>query len=97
MPTLIESFNWGRNLFDKDPDLIRQLSTAYNTTASTVNGKVSKYVTNGTTKPNVDPPASSPFNKNWDVGDIYVRVDTNRAWIMSSRTTSEDVIWTLIT
>lgn len=97
MPTLIESFNWGRRQLEKDPELTRQLASAYNTTASTVNGKVSRYVTDGDRKPNVDPPATGQFNKNWDIGDIYVRTDTDMAWIMTSRTTAEAVTWTLIT
>ncbi len=106
MPTLIVNYNWGRSLQNFNPELTRQLSSAYTDTANAVNSKLSKYVTNGEERPNVDPPAtpdnprrrpSSPFNKSWEIGDIYVRTDMNMAWIMTSRTTAEDVVWTLIT
>ena len=97
MPTLISTFNWGSAIRNNNPELARQLSQAYSDTAQTVNTKISKYVTDGIQKPNVDPPASSDFNKNFEIGDIYVRTDTDSAWIMTSRTTSTDVIWTIIT
>lgn len=97
MPTLIQNFNWGSALRNDNPELNRQLSEAYTATALAVNTKVSKYVTDGLQKPNVDPPASSDFNKNFDVGDIYVRTDTDTAWIMTSRTTAIAAVWTQIT
>lgn len=97
MPTLITNFNWGSSVINANPELTRQLSTAYTDTALIVNTKVSKYVTNGSGRPNVNPPASSDFNKNFEIGDIYVRIDTNSAWIMTSRTSSIAVTWTLIT
>lgn len=97
MPTLIQNFNWGSSLRNENPELIRQLNTAYSDTAGAVNTKVSKYVTDGVQKPHVDPPANSDFNKNFEIADVYVRVDTNTAWMMTSRTTSNAVTWTLIT
>ncbi len=97
MPTLINNFNWGRAVENENPNLVRQLSQAYTDTALVVNTKVSKYVTDGNQKPNVDPPANSQFNNNFEIGDIYVRIDTNKAWIMTSRTTSNAVTWTIIT
>jgi len=97
MPTLFTSFNWGSSLRNSNPELNRQLSEAYSDVALAVNTKVSKYVTDGVNKPHVNPPASSDFNKNFDIADIYVRTDTNSAWIMTSRTTSSAVTWTLIT
>ncbi len=97
MPTLITNFNWGSAVRNDNPELTRQLSTAYSDTANVVNTKISKYVTNGDSKPNVNPPASSDFNKNFEIGDIYVRIDTNSAWIMTSRTSSIAVTWTLLT
>jgi hypothetical protein len=97
MPTLIQNFNFGSSLRNQNPELTRQLSTMYSDTAFAVNSKVSKYYTDGISKPNVDPPASSTFNVNFDIGDIYVRTDTNSAWIMTSRTNSTDVTWTIIT
>ncbi len=97
MPTLITNFNWGTSLRNANPELTRQLSEAYQKTAFAVNSKVSKYVTDGDQNPDVDPPANSQFNKNFEIGDIYVRTDTDTAWIMTSRTTSDAVTWTLIT
>lgn len=97
MPTLLTNFNWGASLRNANPELTRQLSEAYSDTALAVNTKVSKYVTDGIQKPHVNPPANSDFNKNFDLADIYVRSDTNTAWIMTSRTTSSAVTWTQIT
>ncbi len=97
MPTLIQNFNWGSALRNENPELTRQLSTAYTETALVVNTKVSKYFTDGDQKPNVDPPANSQFNKNFEIGDIYVRTDTDSAWIMTSRTTANAVTWKIIT
>jgi len=97
MPSLINNFNWGSSLKNNNPELTRQLSEAYTDTANVVNTKISKYFTNGVQKPHVDPPASSDFNINFEIGDVFVRTDTNSAWMMTSRTTSTDVIWTLIT
>ena len=97
MPLLIQNFNWGAALRNEKPELARQLSEAYTQLAFAVNTKVSKYVTDGKSKPNVNPPANSQFNQNFELGDIYVRTDTNSAWIMTSRTTSNAVTWTLIT
>jgi len=97
MPTLLTNFNWGTSIRNSNPELVRQLAEAYTDTAWAVNSKVSKYSTDGDRKPHVDPPASSDFNKNFDICDIYVRTDTDTAWIMTSRTSSTDVTWTVIT
>lgn len=97
MPTLITNYNWGSSLRNDNPELNRQLSDAYSTTALTVNTKVSKYSTDGILRPHLNPPASSDFNKNFEIADIYVRTDTNTAWIMTGRTTSTAVTWTQIT
>lgn len=97
MPTLIQTYNWGDGLRNQNPELTRQMSQAYGDTATVVNSKSSRYATDGVQKPNVNPPASSDFNKNFEIGDIYVRSDTNSAWIMTSRTSAEAVTWTLIT
>jgi len=97
MPTLLQYFNWGSGIRDSNPELGRQLSQAYTDTALAVNTKSARYVTDGNQKPNVNPPASSPFNKNFDVGDFYVRIDTNTAWIMTSRVDAENATWTQIT
>lgn len=92
MPTLIIDFNWGMALRNSNPELTRQLSQAYNATALVVNTKVSRVAVDGS-----DPPANDQFNRNYEIGDIYVRTDTDTAWIMTSRTTSNAVTWTQIT
>lgn len=97
MPTLITNFNWGAALRNSNRELTRQLSQAYSDTANAVNTKTSKYVTDGENKPHVNPPANSDFNKNFEISDFYVRTDTDTAWIMTSRTTSNAVTWTVIT
>lgn len=97
MPTLIQNFNWGTSLRNQNPELVRQLSTAYSDTAQVVNTKISKYTTDGIQRPHVNPPANSDFNKNFEIGDIYVRTDADTAWIMTSRTTANAVTWTVIT
>jgi len=97
MPTLITNYNWGSSLKNQNPELTRQLSDSRTEMALAVNTKVSKYNTDGNQRPHVNPPASSEFNKNFEICDIYVRTDTNTAWIMTSRTTSEAVTWTVIT
>ena len=97
MVRLITNFNWGAALENFNPLLTRQLSTAYTNTANIVNSKPSVYVTDGDSKPNVNPPANSDFNKNFEIGDLYVRTDTDTAWIMTSRTTAKAVTWTQIT
>lgn len=97
MPILVQNFNWGAALKNANPELARQLTEAYTQLAYAINTKVSKYFTDGNTKPNVNPPANSDFNKNFEIGDVYVRTDTNSAWIMTSRTTANAVTWTLIT
>lgn len=97
MPTLIQNFNWGSSIRNENPELTRQLSTAYSDTAIVVNTKISKYFTDGVLKPHANPPANSEFNKNFEIGDVYVRTDSNTAWMMTSRTTANAVTWTQIT
>ncbi len=97
MPTLITNFNWGTALKNANPELTRQLSAAYTDTALAVNTKISKYSTNGTSRPHMNPPANDQFNANFEICDVFVRSDTDQAWMMTSRTSSIAVTWTLIT
>jgi hypothetical protein len=97
MSRLNTTYNFGASLRNANPALNRQLGQIYNLIALALTDRVSKYVTNGEQRPHVDPPASSQFNVAFDIGDIYVRTDTDTAWIMTSRTTSEAVTWTVIT
>ncbi len=91
MPSLILNYNFGASL-EENPVLNRQLSDIYRILAQALNTKVSKFVTSG-----ANPPANDQFNVNFDIGDIYVRTDTDTAWIMTSRKTSQAVTWTQIT
>lgn len=96
MPTLITNFNYGSSLRNENPELARQLSIAYSDTANVVNTKISKYVTDGVQKPHMNPPANDAFNMNFEIADVFVRTDTDTAWMMTSRTTSSAVTWTQI-
>jgi hypothetical protein len=92
MPVLSRVFNWGVRIKDMGDDLYNQLSKAYTDTANVVNTKVSKRVI-----ADQDPPASDQVNKNYDIGDVWVRTSSDRAWMMTSRTSDIAVTWTEIT
>ena len=84
--------NWGREVQDLSQQLVRQLDDVYTDIANALALTVKKDIING-----ADPAASSQRNAGFSIGDITVRTDTNKAWIMTNRTTPNDVIWTLIT
>lgn len=94
MPRVATNFNWGTALRNENPDLTRQMSSAYEQTALCVNTKISKYVTT-TDAPNAA--TANAANKNLEIGDIWVNKSLDRAWIMTSRTTDVLVTWKLIT
>ena len=94
MATLIQEYNWGAAQRDANPELTRQLSDMYRTLALAVNQRLTRYVTDGDQKPHVNPPGTSQFNKSFDISTIYVRTDTDEAWIMTSRMDDETVTWT---
>lgn len=94
MPTLIQTYNWGSALRNQNPDLTRQLDTAYTQTAQAVNTKTGKFITDQ------DPPnavTASDFNKNLSVGDFWINSTSDNAWIMTSRTTDVLATWKQIT
>lgn len=91
MTRLNTRYNWGKTLSEENPDLYRQLNDVYTDVAQNSNGKANKNSAQS------DPVANSAVNKNFDIGDIWVRTDTNTAWILTSRTTAEAVTWTQIT
>ncbi len=93
MPTLLPFFNWG-GLRVSNPELNRQLSEAYTSTAQIVNGKVSKYVTD---RDAPNPATADQANQQLDIGDVWVNSSTNAAWMMTSRTTDLLVTWKPIT
>ncbi len=92
MPTLVTRYNWGKGEDAEENRKNRQLSDTFSDIAVIVNNKVSKRVISGQ-----DPPASDQVNKNFEIGDVWVRTDTDSAWMMTSRTTDIAVTWTLIT
>ncbi len=92
MPTLPRIFNWGNKIRELGNDLYNQLSKAYTDTSDILNTKASKRVIS-----NQNPPASDQVNRNYDIGDLWVRTSSDTAWIMTSRTTDIDVVWTQIT
>lgn len=92
MPVLPSTFNWGSRLREKDPDLYNQLMKFYTDVIGILNQKANKLILNGS-----NPPASGQVNKNYDIGDLAIRTDTDQAWIMTSRTTDIAVTWSLIT
>lgn len=92
MPSLNRRRNWGSKLKEQNEELYNQLSDSYEDIANIVNTKTSKRVIS-----NQDPPANDQVNKNYDIGDIWVRTGTNTGWLMTSRTTDTAVTWTQIT
>jgi len=91
MPRLVTSYNFGSSKENENPELTRQLSDVYTRIAIEVNLRVSRLVLTGG-----DPPANNEVNRNFEIGDLAVRTDTDDAWIMTSRTTDEAVTWTQI-
>ncbi len=84
--------NFGSELYKSLPQLSRQLDEMYTDIANAVNLLIKKDIVSG-----ADPLAVSQRNTFFNIGDITIRTDTNKAWIMTSRTTATTVVWTLIT
>lgn len=91
MPNLAPNFNWGLTIKDTNDVLYEQLTIIYFEIANAVNSKCGRNVTTS------DPVNSSVNNAKFDIGDIHINTSTDSAWIMTSRTTSNNVTWTLIT
>lgn len=92
MPTLVTRFNWGKGEDEEENRKNRQLNDTFTDITIIVNNKVSKRVISGQ-----NPPASDQVNKNFEIGDVWIRTDTNSAWMMTSRTTDIAVTWKIIT
>ncbi len=84
--------NWGRSAESTSLELIRALDEMYTDIVNDLSNVTRKYSVNGTSAP-----ANSQINGLFDIGDIWVRTDTNQAWILTSRTTPEIVNWQIIT
>lgn len=91
MPTLSQRFNWGSEIRNINQVLYNQLNDSYTNIARIMNTKASKNVT--TTNPEAD----AQVNMNYDIGDLWINQSANSAYIMTSRTSSTAVTWTLIT
>ena len=75
----------------ENPQLARQLDEMYTDIANSLNNLVKKNILDG-----ANPAANDQRNSFFSIGDIAIRTDTDSAWIMTSRTTSEAVTWTAI-
>lgn len=84
--------NFGTEIKDISPNLANQLSEMYSDFANAITYGLKKNVVSG-----ADPAANDQRNSFFSVGDITIRTDNNKAWIMTSRTTPNAVTWTLIT
>lgn len=84
--------NWGASIYNEYPLLVRQLDAMYSDISNAVLKSIQKRVIESS-----NPPSSDQVNRFFDIGDIWIRTDSNSAWIMTSRTNDTDVTWTLIT
>jgi hypothetical protein len=84
--------NFGSEIRELSPELANQLSQMYTDIVNSLSKGIKKDVVSG-----ADPAANAQRNSFFSIGDITVRTDTDSAWIMTSRTTPTNVVWTLIT
>lgn len=84
--------NFGREVKNLSPELYNQLDQMYTDIANAISVTIKKNILTG-----ADPAANDQRNSFFSIGDIAVRTDTDMAWIMTSRTTPNNVVWTLIT
>lgn len=84
--------NFGAEIRGMSPVLARQLDEMYTDIANAMTYVVRKNIISG-----ANPAATDQRNAGFSIGDLTIRTDTNTAWIMTSRTTSETVVWTQIT
>lgn len=97
MSRISTRYNWGKEIEDKYPELFRRLNEIYTDLALVINETSRVAISPNPKIPGSladDPPMDSPFNVNFDIGDKYVRTDTNAVWVLTSRTTPEAVTWT---
>lgn len=83
--------NWGGAYTEDNVILIRALDEMYTDVANAINNLVKKNILTG-----ANPAANDQRNSFFSIGDIAVRTDTNAAWIMTSRTDPNNVVWTAI-
>jgi len=87
--------NFGAEIKELSPTLANQLSQMYTDIASSILNLIKKNVVTGADP--VSSPGTAQVNSFFSVGDITIRTDTNKAWIMTSRISPEEVVWTIIT
>jgi hypothetical protein len=83
--------NFGLEIARDQPVLARQLSSMYFDIANAINNLTKKNILSG-----ADPAANDQRNSFYSIGDLAIRTDTDSAWIMTSRTTPNIVVWTKI-
>lgn len=91
MPTLEPRFNFGQPDKNTNPTLYNQLNDLYSAVANNVNLKSGRFIAV------FDPLTLTTVNATLSVGDLWINSATDMAWIMTSRTTSTNVTWKLIT
>lgn len=90
--TLPLSRNWGNPDQLTNQILLNELDDMYWDIANALQLLIKKNILTG-----ADPAANDQRNTLFSIGDIAVRTDTDTAWIMTSRTTPQVVVWTQIT
>lgn len=84
--------NFGSEIKELSPVLANQLSQMYTDIVNALSLGIKKNILDG-----ADPAANDARNAIFSIGDIAIRIDTDTAWIMTSRTTPNAVTWTQIT
>lgn len=84
--------NFGTEIKEISPTLANQLAQMYSDIANAISQTIKKNIVSG-----ADPVANAQVNSFFSIGDITIRTDTDSAWIMTSRTSPNIVVWTLIT
>ncbi len=83
--------NFGDEIKELSPTLSNQLSQMYTDIAFALQNLVKKNILSG-----ADPAANDQRNSFFSIGDITIRTDNNKVWVMTSRTTANAVTWTLV-
>lgn len=91
MPSIPTRYNWGAAIKNVNETLYNQLSDVYSSITRLLNQKTSKAIYQS------DPELDAQINVSYDIGDIWINTVSNTAWIMTSRITNTQVVWTQIT
>ncbi len=85
------TYNFGDEVKNINSTLYNQLNETYSNTARVVNTKPTRNINKA------DPPSDDVANQSYDIGDFWINQMTNKAWILTSRTSNTAVVWSLIT